>query len=63
MKNLNDNDPQQLQTPKREYEKSGMYPAEGKPFRLYALLGWLSAVILLLAGAALILNFTLLDMP
>ena len=44
----------------REYEKSGMYPANGKPFRLWALLGWLSLLIAVLAGVAAALNFILL---
>jgi hypothetical protein len=47
--------------PQREYEKSGMYPAEGKAFRLWALLGWLTGVMIALAAIAALLNFILLD--
>ena len=48
-------------TAEREYEKSGMYPAQGKAFRLWALLGWLSGVIIVLAAVSALLNFVLLD--
>jgi hypothetical protein len=44
----------------REYEQSGCYPEQGKPFRVWALLGGLMLVILALAGAAVLLNFLLL---
>ena len=44
----------------RQYEKSGLYPKEGKPFRLLALLLGLTAVIIFLATAAAVLNFVLL---
>jgi hypothetical protein len=44
----------------REYEKSGLYPENEKPFRILALLGWLGGVVICLAGAAAILNFMLL---
>lgn len=44
----------------REYEQSGLYPANGKPFRLWALLGWLTLLIAALAGVAALLNFWLL---
>jgi hypothetical protein len=45
----------------REYEKSGLYPADGsKPFRIWALLGALMLVIAFLAGVAVLLNFWLL---
>ncbi len=47
--------------PEREYEKSGMYPAEGKAFRLWALLGWLTGVMVALAAISALLNFILLD--
>jgi hypothetical protein len=47
-------------TATREYEQSGLYPANGKPFRLWALLGGLTLVILALAGVAMLLNFWLL---
>lgn len=45
----------------REYEQSGCYPEQGKPFRIMALLAWLSAVIVVLAGVAAILNMLILD--
>lgn len=51
------------QTNKRAYEQSGCYPAEGKPFRIWALLGWLSLVIVGLAAAAAILNIYFLGAP
>jgi len=44
----------------REYESSGLYPEEGKPFRLVALLLGLSGVVILLAVAAAVLNFVLI---
>lgn len=44
----------------REYEKSGLYPENEKPFRILALLGWLGVVVICLAGAAAILDITLL---
>jgi hypothetical protein len=44
----------------REYEKSGCYPENGKPFRVWALLGGLMVVIAVLAGVAALLNFLLL---
>lgn len=43
----------------REYEKSGLYPKNGKPFRLWALLGGLTLVIAMLAGVSALLNFIL----
>ena len=46
--------------PEREYEKSGMYPPEGKAFRLWALLGWLTGVIVVLAIVSALLNIILL---
>jgi hypothetical protein len=45
----------------REYDKSGLYPAKGKAFRIWALLAWLSGVIVVLAGVSALLNFILLD--
>ena len=45
--------------PERQYEKSGLYPEHGKPFRIWALFGGLSLVIGLLAGIAALLNFIL----
>lgn len=53
--------PMQPDDKQREYEKSGCYPAEGKPFRMWALFGWLTALIVVLAGVAALLNFVLLD--
>lgn len=44
----------------RQYEQSGLYPENGKPFRLWALLGWLTLLIIALAGVAALLNFLLL---
>jgi hypothetical protein len=44
----------------REYEKSGCYPAQGKAFRVWALLGWLTLLIVALAGVAALLNNWLL---
>jgi hypothetical protein len=47
-------------TPAREYEKSGLYPENGKPFRLWGLLGFLLLVIAVLAGVAALLDILLL---
>lgn len=47
----------------RAYEQSGCYPAEGKPFRLWALLGWLTLVIVALAVTAALLNIYFLGAP
>ncbi len=44
----------------REYEKSGLYPENGKPFRMWALFGWLTLLIVVLAGASVALNFMLI---
>jgi hypothetical protein len=44
----------------REYEQSGCYPEGGKPFRVWALLGWLTLLIVALAGVAALLNIWLL---
>ena len=49
------------ESPEREYEKSGLYPEDGKPFRILALLGWLAAIVVLLAVAAAVLDLTLLE--
>lgn len=51
--------PEDRSPPAREYEQSGCYPAKGKPFRIWALLGGLMLVIALLAGAAALLNIWL----
>jgi hypothetical protein len=47
----------------RAYEASGCYPAEGKAFRLWALIGWLTLVIVALAAAAAVLNIYFLGAP
>jgi hypothetical protein len=49
------------QNPPREYEKSGLNPEQGKPFRLWRLLAWLTALIAVLAGVSALLNILLLD--
>jgi hypothetical protein len=46
--------------PAREYEKSGLYPANGKPFRLWRLLGFLVLVMAAIAAASALLNVWLL---
>lgn len=46
--------------PKREYERSGMYPKEGKQFRILALLGWLAGVVVLIATTAALLDYLLI---
>lgn len=42
---------------KREYERSGLYPKNGKPFRVLALLGVLFLVIVFMAGAAAVIDW------
>jgi len=44
----------------REYEKSGLYPKNDKPFRMFALLGWLGLIVILMAAAAAILDYMLI---
>ena len=44
----------------REYDTSGFYPAEGKPFRIWGLLFWNIVVIVIVAVASAVLNFVLL---
>lgn len=44
----------------REYDRTGFYPAEGKKFRIWALLGWNLLIIALTALAAAVLNNLLL---
>ena len=56
---MNENHNEKLTEP-RKYEQSGLYPETGKPFRLWALLGWLTLLIAVLAGAAALLNILLL---
>jgi len=46
--------------PEREYEQSGLYPENGKAFRIWALLGWLGVVVAALAGVAALLDIMLL---
>lgn len=62
-----DNDPkapsQEPATPEpatREYDTTGFYPAQGKPFRIWGLLFWNIVVIVLVAIASAVLNFVLL---
>ena len=51
---------QNQQNDKREYERSGLYPAGGKPFRLWALVAGLVLVIAALAGVSALLNYLLI---
>ncbi len=46
----------QSNTQEREYEQSGLYPSNGKSFRIVALLGSLVGVIVFLAIAAYALD-------
>ena len=48
-------------TPEREYEQSGMYPENGKPFRMFALLGWLAGIVVFMLVAAAVLDLILLE--
>lgn len=48
------------QKPEREYEQSGLYPENDKPFRVWALLGWLAVVVVALAAVAAALDIMLL---
>jgi hypothetical protein len=54
-------EPQKNQQPEREYEKSGLYPDDGKPFRILALLGWLGGIVVVLIVAAAVLDLTMLE--
>jgi hypothetical protein len=54
------NSPDDRSQPAREYEKSGLYPPNGKPFRVWALLGFLLLVVALLAGASALLDILLI---
>jgi hypothetical protein len=56
---FNDNETKKNGVP-RAYEQSGLYPVRGKPFRLWALLGWLTLLIVALAGVSAMLNFILI---
>jgi hypothetical protein len=53
------NDPDKF-PPEREYDRSGFYTEEGKSFRIWALLAWLSGTIVVLAAISALLNFILL---
>lgn len=48
--------PVNVDTDDREYEQSGLYPATGKRFRLFGLLGSLLAIIVFIAIASLALD-------
>jgi len=50
----------QTPPPKRQYERSGCYPEHGRPFRIWALVGALTLVVILLAATAWVLNLILL---
>jgi hypothetical protein len=52
------NDPEKAR-PEREYDKSGFY-TEGKSFRIWALLAWLTGAVVVLAVASALLNIILL---
>lgn len=51
--------PQGPDLSEREYEKSGMYPENGRPFRLWALVLSLLGVMAFIAGAAMVLDLVL----
>jgi hypothetical protein len=44
----------------REYERSGLYPENGKAFRIWALLAWLGGTVVVLALVSAALNYLLL---
>lgn len=44
----------------RAYERSGLYPAGGKAFRIWALLAWLAGVVIVLGIVSAILNVILI---
>jgi len=44
------------QKPEREYEKTGLYPKNDKPFRVWVLLGWLGVIVVALAAVAALLD-------
>lgn len=48
---------QEDRDPQREYERSGLYPDEGKPFRIVALLGVIFLVMVFMAGAAALIDW------
>lgn len=45
-----------IEVPEREYEQSGLYPKEGKAFRIVALISSLVGVIVFLILASLVLD-------
>jgi hypothetical protein len=47
---------QQNKPARREYEQSGLYPKNGKPFRVIGLLGVIFAVIVALAGISALVD-------
>jgi hypothetical protein len=46
--------------PEREYDKTGFYTEEGKSFRIWALLAWLTGAVVVLAAVSALLNIILL---
>jgi hypothetical protein len=40
----------------RAYDRTGFYPSEGKKFRIWALLGWNVAIIVLIAVISAAIN-------
>lgn len=50
----------QQQAPEREYDKTGFYPENEKPFRIWALLAWLTGTVVVLALVSALLNLILL---
>lgn len=46
--------------PEREYDRSGFYTEEGKSFRIWALLAWLTGTVVFLAVVSALLNIILL---
>ncbi len=54
------NDNIEKPVPEREYDKSGFYNEEGKSFRIWALLAWLTGTVVVLAGISALLNIILL---
>lgn len=61
MSTQHNNDSTGNDKPKREYEQSGLYPENDKPFRIFALLGWLAGIVVFMAVAAAVLDLALLD--
>ncbi|HTQ98661.1 MAG TPA: hypothetical protein VMH83_01665 [Candidatus Acidoferrum sp.] len=46
--------------PDRQYDRTGFYPAEGKQFRVWAILAWNIGIIVAMAIAAAIINYIVL---